>query len=598
MLTNASTKRRLGALAAACLLGLALPTSPALAQKTKTKPAPVTEASPSAPATVSVDIPTIDAVDANIDDATLRAIFSGDLVDNAEALAGLTATSITIPQITLNSAITVDGETVESAVIFEDIVFDSIVEGVAQTITMSGIDLTTSEANGEFGAISASQFDIAALLRLYGMIDDAGQTEMTTVYTDFSFDGGSFATPEFACTLGAASAAEFRARPINASFAQIMGLSDALEAQGDAPSPELLGQALRIYVDILTAFESSPVEFEGFDCAGTDDDDTAFAFSVAGMTMGGMSPGIYPSVDITGVDLQIGEDGAISIGALSFKPIDLSAPIAAIQAAPDAIEESWFAENARALIPGFAGFSVGDLAIDIPDTDTPDARLVATIEGFDLTLADYFNGIPTTLNASASHFVLDIPADTSDEQLQTLLGLGLVSIDAGFVVDAEWDQSASTIAVNEVSVSGADLATITVAGTVNNATEALFGSSESVMTAAAMGLALGDLRLQISDTGLTEIILAIAAAEQGADPATMRPVFAGLAEGAVIGLLAGAAEAQDVAKAVSAFIGGAASTLTLDLTANQLPGIGLFDVMAAQENPAALLSKVTIEASN
>ena len=114
MLTSTTSRRRLGALAAACLLSVALPASAAWAQKSKTKGEPAVEA-PADPAAAtprefSVDIPTIDAVDSNVDDETLRAIFSGDLVDNADALAGLTATSITIPEITLERTTTVDGE--------------------------------------------------------------------------------------------------------------------------------------------------------------------------------------------------------------------------------------------------------------------------------------------------------------------------------------------------------------------------------------------------------------------------------------------------------------------------------------------------------
>tara|TARA_R110002020_G_scaffold10961_10_gene41596 strand:+ start:3730 stop:5595 length:1866 start_codon:yes stop_codon:yes gene_type:complete len=598
MLSSPSTKRRLSALAVALLLGVTLQAAPAMAQKTKTKPAPVAAASAEPTTTVTVDIPSIAAPDANVDEATLRAIFSGNIVDHAEALAGLTASSITIPEITLNTAVTIDGATTDSSMTFENIVLSNVVDGVAETVSMSGTAMTSGEdISGTFGAVSANQFDIAGLLALYGLVDGGGQTAMKTLYTDFTFAGGSFTAPEVSCTFGAATAAEFKARPINASFAEIMALSEALEAEADTPSPETLGKALHIYADILTAFESSPVEFEGFDCSGIEDDETV-AFSVASMTMGGMSPGVYPSIDITGMDLAIGDDGTISIGTLNFKPIDLSAPIAAIQAAPDALDESWFAANARALIPAFAGFSIADVAIDIPDPDLEGTRIVAGIGSLDLSLSDYVNGIPTALDSRASNVVLEMPETTSDEQLQTLMALGVTSIDAGFAIDARWNQDAKTIAINEVSLTGADLATITLAGTINNATEALFSSDESMMMAAGMGLALGDLKLDISDAGLSDIIMTIAAAEQGSDPDTLRPVFAGLAEGSVIGMLAGSAEAQKVGAAVSAFVAGKASSLSIAVMAKNLPGLGMLDFMAAEQDPTSLLSKVTIDASN
>ncbi|WP_193335446.1 hypothetical protein [Devosia beringensis] len=600
MLSSPSTSRRLAALAIACLLGMALPATPALAQKTKTKPAPAAEASTAEPVnSMSVDIPTIDAVAANMDEATLRDVFSGDLVDNAEALAGLTATSITIPEITLNVEVTTDDTTTQSTVVWHDIVLDDVVDGVAASVTMSGTTVTTSaDASGDFGALSARQVDIGGLLGLYGLVDGEGQTEMQTLYSDFSFSGGSFTAPEISCDFGAVTAAEFRGRPISSSFVEIMALLEALDDPMDDPSPELLGKALHLYADVLTAFESSPVQFDGFDCSGVDEDDNAVDFSVASMTMGGMSPGIYPSIDMTDMDLAVGEDGTISIHTLSFKSIDLSAPLAAIQAAPVALDDSWFADNARSLIPAFAGFSIGDVAIDVPDPDLADGRIVASVGSFDLALSDYVNGIPTSLNTSANNVILEIPATSSDEQLQTLVALGLTSIDAGFVIDASWDETASTIAINEVSLTGADLATVTLAGTINNATEALFSSDETTMLAASMGLALSDLQLDIDDAGLSDIILSIAAAEQGSDAATLRPVFAGLAEGTVIGMLAGAAEAQKIGSAVSAFVSGKAKSLSIGLTAKQQPGLGIIDFMAAEQDPTVLLDKVTIDATN
>ena len=599
MLPSTSTKRRLGALAAVCLLSVALPAAPAMAQKTKTKPAQVEATQPDPAPELSVEIASIDAVDSNVDEATLRAIFSGSLLDNADALAGLTATSITIPEITLKASVTSDGTATDSTVIWHDIVLNDVTDGVAASVTMAGTTISSSaDASGEFGALSANHVDIGGLLSLYGLVDGGGQTEMQTLYTDFSFAGGAFTAPDLSCTFGAVTAAEFKGRPLGTSFVEIMALFEALDAPTDDPSPELIGKAMHVYADILTAYESSPIQFDGFNCTGTDEDDNPVEVSVASMSMGGMSPGIYPAVDVTGLDFVVGSDGAVSIGAMSFKPIDLSAPIAALKSAPDAIDDAWFAANARALIPAFGGFSISDVAIDVPDPDSESGRIVAGIGNIDLALSDYINGIPAALHASARNIMLELPADSTDEQLQTLMALGLSSIDAGFTIDANWDKASNTIAINEISATGVDLATVTLAGTINNATDALFSTNETMMLAAGMGLALGDLKLDVKDAGLSDLIMTMVAADQGSDAATLRPVFAGLAEGSILGLLAGAAEAQKVGTAVSDFVSGKAKNLTLNVKAKQQPGLGMFDFMAAEDNPAALLGKVTIDATN
>ncbi|MCS6759839.1 MAG: hypothetical protein MO852_13525, partial [Candidatus Devosia euplotis] len=103
------------------------------------------------------------------------------------------------------------------------------------------------------------------------------------------------------------------------------------------------------------------------------------------------------------------------------------------------------------LVPAFSGFSVDDIAVDIPDPDNIGDRLVVNVGAFDLSL-------------------------------------GVTDLDGGFTIDANWDQASNAIAINEVSVTGVNLATIKLAGTVGNATEVLFSNNENMMMGAAMGL--------------------------------------------------------------------------------------------------------------
>lgn len=595
---HSTTRQRLGILATACLLSVALPAGSAWAQKIKNKDVPPADpAATTSASEVSVDIPTIDAVGSNVDEATLRAIFSGNVIDNADALAGLSATSITIPEITLSTTTTIDGETTEATITFADLVLSDVSAGTAASVSLAGMTMDAGESGtADFGALSASTFNIAGVLGFYGLVDAGDQADLETIYTDFSFEGGTFEAPEVTCTMGSASVAEFKARPLAYTFGEIMALAESLEAQEDNPSPELVGDALRMYVDIFTAFESSPAEFGGFDCSGVDDAGRPLTFSIAGMSMGGMSPGVYPEISMDGLDVVVEGDGSVQVGNMTVKSMDLSAPIAAIEGAPEAIDEAWLTANARSLIPAFAGFSLSHIAVDVPDPETGE-RIQASVGAFDLSLSEYLNGIPTDILTTGSNIVVELPEDSGDEQIQQLLNLGVTSIDAGFTIDASWNEADSTIAVNEVSVTGADLATIKLAGTIANATEALFGIDEDQALAAAMAVAISQLTLDVTDDGLSDLILASVAAEQGSDPATLRPVFAGLAEGTVVGMLAGAAEAQKVGAALNAFVSGKAKYLTIEMTAKEPPGLGMMDFMAAEDDPTVLIGKVTIDAS-
>ncbi|HTN60017.1 MAG TPA: hypothetical protein VL147_00505, partial [Devosia sp.] len=271
--------------------------------------------------------------------------------------------------------------------------------------------------------------------------------------------------------------------------------------------------------------------------------------------------------------------------------------IAAVQAAPTAIDAAWLEANARALIPAFAGFSISDFVMDIPNPDAKDERIKANVGAFDLSLADYLHGIPTNFSTTGNKIVFQLPDQSSDEQIQQLIDLGIGSLDLGFAVKAAWDEAANAINIEDVSIDGVDLARVGLSGTIGNATEALFGIDPDMALAAAMGVVIKNLKVDVIDAGLSDIILARVAADQGSDATTMRPIFGGLAEGTILGMLAGAAEAQKVGKAVNAFIAGDAKALTIEMTAKDPAGLGLADFMAAEDDPTLLIGKTNITAT-
>jgi len=596
MTKTAYARRGFGAIAAAGLISLTLPAAPALAQKTKTKPA--TEAAQPAPAVdFIVSIPTIDAVGSSIDDARLRDILSGQLAENADALATLDATSITIPEIVLNVRSTSGDRQLETAMTFSNLALENVVDGVAASIDLGGIAMQSEEASFTFGPLSAANFDIGGMLGVYGLVDAGGQTELQPIYSDFRAQGGMLEAEDVSCAIGGASGAEFKARPLKTSFVEMIAIAQTLEDEGETPDPATMGKILRMYADIFTAFETSEITFGGFECEGTDDEGRPMTMAVDGMTMAGMVPGIYPALSVDGFRIDVEGDGNFALDNFTFKQMDLSTVIATLQNAPDAVDEAWLEANIRGLIPAMEGLSLAGLDIDIPDPDTEDGRIKATIGAFDLSLGAYRNGIPTDLDTSAAHIVVDLPTDSSDEQIQQLLALGITDVDAGFRVAAAWNEAEQAIDVEEVSLSGVDLATVLLAGRIANATEALFATDPDTALMASMGMAVKSLDLTVTDAGLADLVITAVSAGQGVDPATLRPVYAGLAEGTVIGMLAGAADAANLGKAINAFVAGTAKTLNIGIVAKTDPGLGMADFAAAEDDPTLLLGKVDISAT-
>ncbi|MHA6297901.1 hypothetical protein [Devosia sp. CAU 1758] len=593
MLIKTHTSRRMAAFTAACLIGVALPAVTVVA-KEKVKPAAAQ------PAALEVDyrvsIPTIDAVDSSLSDAILSEVLGGNIVDHAEDLADLDATSIAVPEIIVSVTSQSDDGPEEATLTFTDLMLDDVTDGQAATVSLAGISLVTDEGTFEFGAMSAANLDIGGILGIYGLVDRSEQTELEIIYTDLVAEGGTLVAEDISCTIGAMTGAEFKGRPLRTSFGEMMAIAQSMEDDREAADPVLMGRFVKMYADILTAFETSEVTFDGLSCEGIDEEGQVMSFALAGMTMGGMSPGVYPSISMDGFSLVVDGDGAMALDNFTVKPMDLSTTIATLEAAPEAVNEAWFEQNVRALIPAMEGFSFSGLDIDIPDPDAPDARIQAKIGSFDLALAAYLNGIPTDLDISAANIQAQVPTDSGDDSFEQLLALGITEIDAGFRIAAAWDAATDTIAVEEVSMSAVDLATVVLAGTIANATEELFALDTDTSLAAGMAIAIKNLDLTVTDAGLSDIILAVVAAEQGADPATLRPVFAGLAQGSVIGLMAGAADAAKLGEAINAFVSGKAKTLIIGIEAKTEPGLGMMDFMEAETDPTTLLGKVSIRA--
>lgn len=590
-----SSSSRLPALAAACLLSVALPAIPAFA-KEKTKTPAATESS--VDADVSVSIPTIDAVGSSISDEVLTEVLSGAVTEHAEELASLDAESITVPEIIVTVVSTIDGAEQEATLTFRDLTLENVTDGVAANVGLSGIGLVTDDMSFDYGTLSAANLNIGGMLGIYGLVD-TDQTELETIYSDLVSAGGTLTSDEINCTIGSVtSEGDFKARPLRTSFAEMITLAQSVDEETGDVDPALLQTFVQMYADLLTAFETAPISFDGINCDGTDEEGQALTFGIAGMEMGAMTPGIYPQFSVDGIDVNVAGDGSVSLGNFTVKQSDLTALVALLESVPENVGPDWFVENSRLLTPEIYGASFDDLSIDIPDPEADGERIKIDVGGFDLSLADYVNGIPTVMDLTTSNIQMALPKDSGDETIEQLLALGVTDIDAGFRIAGTWDEAASTIDIEEVSVTGVDLGTVTLAGSLANATADIFSLDENIAMMAGMNIAVRALNVDVVDEGLTDLVIAATVGQGGASAEELRPVYADLAKGTVISLLAGVADAADMGDAIAAFIRGDASNLQIGITAKDEAGIGMADFEAAEDDPTTLIGKVDITAES
>jgi hypothetical protein len=548
---------------------------------------------------ITISVPSVELTDANLTEAQVRDLFTGDIAGNADALAGLDAANITMPELIVTYDIKGDDDTTggKGEIHYKDIALDAVSSGIAATVTLGSVDMTgDAKSKGHFGAMSMQNFDIGRILGFYGLVPSQADTEMKTLYSNFTFEGGNFGDDEFACDIGAMRMDEVKARPLKHSLMEFMSVAQGLD-EDETPDPATMGKLTAFYADLLTAFESTPMTFDGLDCSGETDEDGKLSVKLGGLEVGGFKPGIYPSFSASDIAINA-EDGAVSLGNFVFKETDLASVLKVLATAPAEIDDAWFEANARQLIPSFAGFSFGGLDGDVPDEDNEGQRIKFKIGDFDLTLADYVNGVPSNISNDASGIVMDVPATVEpDSPLKDLADYGIKSINASYGLQAHWDEAADTIEVENFSLHGDDLGTFSLSGTLGNATPDLFSTDLTAAQMAAMGLTVKSVTTNVEDLGLGAIMLAKAGSEQGKTADEMRQMVSGIAQGSALALLGANEGSQALSTALNAFLMGRSPALMVKLAAKDAGGLGLADLMALQEDPTQLSSKVTIEAT-
>ncbi|MGJ8527344.1 hypothetical protein [Maritalea sp.] len=594
---------------------LALGANVTLAQDSNTStPTTKSETLTSSAVKFSLDVGAIDVVESNVDAETIRSIISGELVENAQALAGLTAKSIFIPEIKVTYNVEVDGEATDSVFTFKNIALTNVKNGIAQTASMETIDGTIKPPKGSldaelisdmdddkvkfsFGQSTITQFNLGALLNAYGLITPSSN-EMVRVYQDYIVAGGTLDAGPLHCDIGKYQSGEYRARAMKVSYPELMVLATEMETN-DNPSPDQIVKFLDFYADMLYAFESSPVTFDGLTCAG-EKDGTAVDIKMGETVMGAMGNGVYPEISISDLEVKVsGEDNVdFKLGNFTVKQIDFAPTVAAYRAIEDisALDKDWFEENFRTFIPAFDGFSMSGFFADVPDGDSGE-QVVVEIENFDVSLHNYVNGIPADISLSAAGLKVDLPKNSGEKSVKQLRDLGLERINVGYDVTLNWDEATQVINVARLMFTGEKLGTVDVSGQLVGASKELFATDPQMAMIAALGLGIKELDMNLDNQGFLDIALAQAAAEQGAPVDAFQTQISALAKGMIVGLLGGVDQAVDLGDAVSGFLSGDAKKVNIKVTSKSASGVGAPQVMALQSDPTKVLELVDIQSS-
>jgi hypothetical protein len=151
--------------------------------------------------------------------------------------------------------------------------------------------------------------------------------------------------------------------------------------------------------------------------------------------------------------------------------------------------------------------------------------------------------------------------------------------------------------LDKLGVEGDDLGSAVIAAALGNVDGVLFAQDTDAATAAAMAMTFKSASLDVTDSGLGDIIFKLVGAQQNMSAAEARTAIANMAQGVVLAGLASNPDARALGEAIGEFLSAAGKSLNVVVTAKDPAGIAMSAFAAAADDPQTLGSAVKISAS-
>lgn len=565
---------------------------------------------------IDVDVPTgkLSMAHARIENAAFEksAQAEGNGGSLPRRIERFAATRISTPELTLSQSVA----TTEQKTVYSNLVLSEIAGGrIARYSIDKGsydIKMRLPDSDGAIeekhvavstGVIAGQDIDVAYLARLYTEKAGPDDKEAKPLYGPLSVKTVSFSDGD-----GRFSYDEIRSDGFTARMPS-EPLLDTLKALTVTKDPDQLPpeerQALFAkVVSILDMIGRSNMQLIGFKADAPDEKEGA-----AGKRVKAAIDRIDMQMDSRKLDfglngLSIGDgDGKIEVAEASLKGFDWSSTIEGISQiiALDETEIETFQFNR--LIPELGRVRVGGINVDIAAPKEPEEepagtpeRIRFTLKNFEMGLTKPFNGIPTDIEIRQDDLTLPIPADATEDVFVEARKLGLETLAFSYGLSAGWDEPNSNLVIRDISLSSRDFGSVNLAGLVSGFTEEFFSFDVNRAQAALFGLAGREVKLTVKDEGLMAKAIKLYALQNDMTEDQVRGTLTLVASVMLQQVAAEQPKLQGAVEALVRFI-STPGTLTVTVKSTGVNGLGVFDLVAASDNPMGLLDKVDIQAT-
>ncbi len=568
----------------------------------------------------------------------LAAILKPDSAEPWESrLARLDAGSLTIP--VLSSEHAGPGND-RQTVTYRDVVLRDVKAGRVGELTAAGATVSAvtgpNRGDGTYGQVRATDLDLAALNRLYTVPGD-GKGPVQKVYgtiqvSDVTYSDARGTTVKIVRLNGR----DLGGRQVPDGW---NGAFEIVAAGFQGPNDRRTFAASA--ADLIEATTLGSLDMQGLSVSNTDPQGPVL-FEIARATY---AAGSDAGTVLENITLARGSLRA-HLARLALADVSLAPTIAALRnAAADPASRSGFSDaEMHRLTPALGGLTLTDLSIDLPlDAELPkavppdprapprasapgkptmgrptDGRLSepknATVPPGDplsvtitpaptrrvalreakLSFGPPQDGVPNAGRLTLTGLSLPAEFVAGAPIIGALPAYGYRDLDLDLVADAALDGKARDLSLREVTISGREIGTVRLSGTVGGIGPELFNGSLPAATMLMFTGSAKSLDLTVENAGLFERFLAAQSKDLSLRPDELRKEYVTASLLGVPVILGNTAAAKGIGAAMGQFV-MKPGKLVLHAKSKEPAGIGFIDIGAAR-SPAALLDRMDVDA--
>ena len=527
--------------------------------------------------------------------AEIEALFSSASTEPMESrLRRINAKQVTIPEARVKQVLGKETQTTT----YRNTVLSDISQGRIASIVVDATAMETAGAKDKTvitsGRTTMNEVDLPAMARLFEAKSGTASAPLAKIYGAFSVENIELADSAAGVTFKVArlGGRDFLARPTRESWNGTMGLMTEL-ADKDKLSQEDHARLLPAIVDFIDAFQIGLLEASGIEVASKEKG-LPNTVRINRIAYSGETSSQASDMRMEGLEFS-DKDNRVKIGTWSLTGFSYRQTLDGLKnLQAKSIDEIDLA-TIRTLIPTLGTVRISDLDVDVLDNDSEKKeRVRLTAKDFSVTADKPINGIPTNLRIEQRNAVIPLAASSTDDLIKQLVALGYKSLNTSYTVAATWNEASSEILVTDAFFDGVDLGTISLTGTISNASKDLFSADEATAAAALIGAKAKTARVTVEDKGLLTRYLTSAAKEQKTKPENLRQMYAGATPLVLSSFLGSSEQTKTLAQAISQFI-MKSGKLTVEAQPKNPSGFGVMDAMLASD-PKEMLQKLNISA--